>query len=135
LNVSRGWRLCAVFCQFGRSSATLDEVEPLEITPQEAQHLLQRQGEAILIDVREPEEFSISHIDGALLMPMQSIPAELQKLEAFGDESTLLVLCHHGVRSLQVASWLREHGIENCYSIAGGIDRWSRELDSSVPRY
>lgn len=110
-------------------------MEVLEITPQQAQERLQREREAILIDVREPEEFSLSRIDGALLFPMQSIPAELQKLEALSDESELLVLCHHGVRSLQVASWLRAHGIENCYSVAGGIDRWSREVDSSIPRY
>jgi rhodanese-related sulfurtransferase len=47
----------------------------------------------------------------------------------------LLILCHHGVRSLQVTMWLRARGIENCYSVAGGIDRWSREVDESVARY
>jgi rhodanese-related sulfurtransferase len=66
---------------------------------------------------------------------MQSIPAELQRLEGLADDATLLILCHHGVRSLQVASWLRAHGIENCYSISGGIDRWSLEVDPSIPRY
>lgn len=110
-------------------------METLEITPEEAHKRLQRSGEAVLIDVRELEEFSLSHVDSAVLIPMQSIPAELQKLEALSDESELLILCHHGVRSLQVASWLRAHGIENCYSIAGGIDRWNREVDSSIPRY
>jgi rhodanese-related sulfurtransferase len=44
-------------------------------------------------------------------------------------------VCHHGVRSLQAAQWLRERGIENCFSVAGGIDRWSREIDSKIPRY
>jgi rhodanese-related sulfurtransferase len=66
---------------------------------------------------------------------MQSIPAEFQTLEGLSDHANLLILCHHGVRSLQVASWLRAHGIENCYSIAGGIDRWSLEVDGSIPRY
>lgn len=96
---------------------------------------MQQPGQAVLIDVREPEEFSLSRIDGARLIPMQYIPAELQKLEALADNATLLILCHHGVRSLQVASWLRTNGIENCYSISGGIDRWSREVDSSIPQY
>lgn len=108
--------------------------DPLELTPQEASKLVKAE-EAILIDVREPEEFAIARLDGARLIPMQTIPAELQKLEGLADESRLLVFCHHGVRSLQVASWLREHGIDNCASIAGGIDRWSREIDPAVPRY
>jgi rhodanese-related sulfurtransferase len=110
-------------------------VETLELTPHEAHARLQEPGGAVLIDVREPEEFSLSHVDGARLIPMQAIPAELQKLEAMSDETNLLILCHHGVRSLQVVSWLRAHGVENCFSIAGGIDRWSSEVDPSVPRY
>lgn len=105
------------------------------MSPQDASARLRQPGEAVLIDVREPEEFSLARIDGARLMPMQSIPAELQKLEALSDDGALLILCHHGVRSLQVASWLRARGIENSYSIAGGIDRWSREVDPSIPRY
>lgn len=108
--------------------------ESLEIGPQEASRLAKTE-EAILIDVREPEEYAIAHIDGARLIPMQTIPAELQKLEGLADEATLLILCHHGVRSLQVAAWLRERGIENCASITGGIDRWSQEIDPTVPRY
>lgn len=108
--------------------------QALELTPQEASRLTKAE-EAILIDVREPEEYAVARIDGARLIPMQTVPAELQKLEALADESTLLVLCHHGVRSLQVVSWLREHGVENCASVTGGIDRWSREIDPSVPRY
>ncbi len=110
-------------------------MESLELLPQEASVRLSKSGDSVLIDVREPEEFSLSRIDGARLIPMQSIPGELQKLEALADESTLLILCHHGVRSLQVASWLRAQGVENCYSVAGGIDRWSVEVDPSVPRY
>ena len=108
--------------------------ESFEITPQEASRLVHG-NEGILIDVREPEEFATARIDGGKLIPMQSVPAELQKLEGLADEGTLLVFCHHGVRSLQVVSWLRQHGVENCFSVAGGIDRWSREIDPDVPRY
>ncbi|HEY7304952.1 MAG TPA: rhodanese-like domain-containing protein [Bryobacteraceae bacterium] len=106
----------------------------LEIGPQEAQRRLNA-GKAILIDVREPEEFRTARIDGARLIPMQDIPAEFQKLEELAGENELLLFCHHGVRSLQAAQWLREHGLENCFSVTGGIDRWSREIDPSVPRY
>lgn len=109
--------------------------EKLEVTSQEAQIRLGGPEPAILIDVREPEEFALSRIEGAELIPMQSIPAALQRLEGIADERTLMVLCHHGVRSLQVVSWLRAQGVENCFSVVGGIDRWSREVDPGVPRY
>jgi rhodanese-related sulfurtransferase len=107
---------------------------PLEISAKEAKARLDGHV-AVLIDVREPEEFAVARIDGAELLPMQTVPGELQKLEAMADERDLLVMCHHGVRSLNVAAWLRERGIENCFSIAGGIDEWSREIDPGVPRY
>jgi rhodanese-related sulfurtransferase len=108
--------------------------EPYEIEPAEAAKQLSGK-QTVLLDVREPEEFAVAHLENSVLMPMQSIPSQLQRLEDMADENTVLVLCHHGVRSLQVVAWLRAQGIENCYSITGGIDRWSRELDPSVPRY
>ena len=109
--------------------------ETLEITPQEAKQRLSDPNTAFLVDVREPEEFSAARIAEAYLIPMRDIPAELQWLDGIAESRTLLILCHHGVRSLQVAAWLREKGIDDCYSIAGGIDRWSREVDGSVPLY
>ena len=108
--------------------------EEYEIAPAEAEKQLSSK-QAVLLDVREPEEFAVAHLKNSVLMPMQTIPPQLQRLEQMADENTVLVLCHHGVRSLQVVAWLRGQGIENCYSVTGGIDRWSRELDSSVPRY
>jgi rhodanese-related sulfurtransferase len=105
---------------------------PYKIMPQDVQKQLSDRNKCTLIDVRESAEFALARIEGAELIPMGSIPGELQKLEGIGD---LLILCHHGVRSLQVVLWLRAHGIENCYSVAGGMDRWSCEVDASVPRY
>lgn len=108
---------------------------PFEITPKELKSR-QDQGEKIvIIDVREPEEFAVAKIQDSRLVPMQGIPAQLQSIEALADESNVALLCHHGVRSLNVAQWLRQHGVENCFSISGGIDRWSLEVDPSVPRY
>lgn len=109
--------------------------QPLELTPQEVRARIEEQNRATLIDVREPEEIALSQIEGAVLIPMQSIPGELQRIEALADNTALMIICHHGVRSLQVAAWLRERGVENCFSVAGGIDRWSREIDPRVPRY
>jgi rhodanese-related sulfurtransferase len=106
-----------------------------EVTPQAAKEQLTDRKQAILIDVREPAECALARIEGAELIPMGSVPAELQKLEGLADSGDLLILCHHGVRSMQVTMWLRARGIENCYSVAGGIERWSCEVDPSVPRY
>jgi len=108
--------------------------EAYEIEPAEAEKQLSSKR-AVLLDVREPEEFAVARLENSVLMPMQSIPPQVQRVEQMADENTLLVLCHHGVRSLQVVAWLRGQGIENCYSVTGGIDRWSRELDPAVPRY
>ncbi len=108
---------------------------PLEISPALASQKLASETKPVLLDVREPQEYALAHIHGSLLIPMNSVPGELQKLEALADDAEILVLCHHGVRSLQVAAWLQARGIENAISIAGGIDRWSTEIDPSVPRY
>ena len=64
---------------------------------------------------------------------MQTIPQHLSELD--NPESRIVVFCHHGVRSLSVADWLRRQGVENCQSMAGGIDRWSALIDPAVPRY
>ena len=108
---------------------------PLEIAPQEVQRRLAAGEKVALIDVREPIEFQMARIEGAELVPMRSVPAELSRLDAQADETPLIVFCHHGVRSLNVVNWLRGQGVEACQSMAGGIDRWSLEIDPGVPRY
>ena len=111
-----------------------DDSPLLELTPQQV-YSLQNSGEpVILIDVREPQEWQISRIEGASLIPMGSIPANVQQLERAADEAQVVIYCHHGVRSLQVVHWLRQQDIVS-YSMAGGIDRWSTEIDAAVPRY
>jgi len=108
---------------------------PLEITPQDVKREMDAGEKLLLIDVREPHEFAIARLAGAELIPMGSIPAALSRLDASSDDGTLIVYCHHGVRSLNVVNWLRQQGVARCRSMTGGIDRWSREIDSSVPRY
>jgi rhodanese-related sulfurtransferase len=108
---------------------------PFEISPQDVKHRLDSGEKLFLIDVREPSEFALARIEKAELIPMRTVPAELSRLEALADEQTLVVFCHHGVRSLNVVNWLRQQGLGGCQSMGGGIDRWSIEIDPSVPRY
>lgn len=90
----------------------------------------------VLLDVREPPELvrATLEIPGAELiaMPMRSVPARHLELER---QRPLLVLCHHGARSLQVAMYLAQQGYPCTYNIEGGIDAWTREVDPSLPRY
>jgi rhodanese-related sulfurtransferase len=111
-----------------------ESVLSLEILPEEARRLIE-EGKARLIDVREPHEYQLARIGGAQLIPMHSVPHHLQELESASDENLLIVYCHHGVRSLSVVEWLRRQGVEQCVSLIGGIDLWSRQIDPSVPRY
>ena len=109
--------------------------ESLEITPRELKKRLDDGDKVYLLDCREPMEFQQARIEGSELIPMRTIPANLQSIEGKADEGDIVVFCHHGMRSLQVVNWLRQQGLENCFSMAGGIERWSTEIDPSVPRY
>jgi rhodanese-related sulfurtransferase len=106
-----------------------------ETTPAEVKQRLAAGEPLVLIDVRQPEEHAIARIEGGELIPMNTVPAAVQRLEEKAESATLIVFCHHGVRSANVVNWLRGQGISECQSMAGGIDRWSTDVDSSVPRY
>lgn len=104
----------------------------VEISPAEAAQLVRHDG-ARLIDVRESWEFSVTHIEGSLHMPMGEVPKRAHTELKTGER--LIVLCHHGVRSLRVTEWLRKQGFDQAQSLAGGIEAWSLEVDPSVLRY
>ena len=104
----------------------------LEITPAETKRRLDRGDFVLRVDVREPWEFEICRTAGAKLIPMGTIPANLQALDT---DDEVICYCHHGMRSLDVAVWLRGQGVARAKSLSGGIDRWSVEIDSTVPRY
>ena len=106
---------------------------PLEISPQELKRLIDAGDPLRIIDVREPFEHQQAQIEGADLIPMRTIPRHLAGLQS--ETRPLVVICHHGMRSLQVVSWLRQQGLTLCQSLSGGIDQWSREIDPTVPRY
>jgi rhodanese-related sulfurtransferase len=104
----------------------------LEITAAEAAALL-KGNEARLVDVRESWEFAKTSIEGSVLMPMGEVPARAN--QELDPDERLLVLCHHGVRSMNVTVWMRNQGFEQAQSVRGGIDAWAREVDPSVMRY
>lgn len=108
---------------------------PLEVTPLEVKRRLDAGEALVLIDVREPQEFALTQIPGSELLPMNTIPANLQQVETKAESGTVVVFCHHGMRSLNTAAWLRRQGVENVQSMSGGIDQWSLEIDPTVPRY
>jgi adenylyltransferase/sulfurtransferase len=107
----------------------------LEVTPQDVKRRLDAGEPVVLLDVREPGEYALARIDGSQLIPMNTIPAQLSTVEGLAEGSLLVTVCHHGMRSLNVAAWLQGQGVSNCVSMTGGIDRWSLEIDPTVPRY
>jgi len=108
---------------------------PFEIPAAEVKAKLDAGESLALIDVREPSEHAIASIEGAELIPMNTVPLRLAELDARAEAGTLIVFCHHGIRSLNVVNWLRGQGVAACQSMAGGIDVWSAMIDPRVPRY
>ena len=104
----------------------------IEIEPREVRQMLARGQQFLLVDVREPWEHQTARIEGSVLVPLREVPGNVTRLA--GAESIVLY-CHHGIRSLDAAAWLRSQGISAARSMAGGIDRWSIEVDPQVPRY
>ena len=109
---------------------------PTEIIPSDASTLFDtsKSDDCLLLDCRTEEEYSIAKIAQSKLIPMQEIPERLDELEPW-KQKRLVVHCHHGIRSLRVAKWLREQGFKNAQSLKGGIEAWTNEIDSSIPSY
>jgi rhodanese-related sulfurtransferase len=86
-----------------------------------------------LLDVREPWECAAASIAGAKRMPMGEVPSRAH--QELDPDDHIVVICHHGVRSMNVTVWLRQQGFERVQSMRGGIDAWSRRIDPKVPLY
>ena len=105
-----------------------------EITARELARLIENGHTIRLIDVRQPWENDLAKLPNSLLVPLNEIPTRAAEIPL--EPATLIVCyCHHGVRSLSAAAYLRRLGHVNVRSLAGGIDAWSCEVDPAVPRY
>jgi rhodanese-related sulfurtransferase len=105
----------------------------LEVAPEELKTMMGGDGRPFLLDVREAWETAAVGFPGAIAMPMGEVPS--RAFHELDPDQRIVVICHHGVRSLNVANWLRNQGFERAQSLRGGIDGWSRDVDPAVARY
>ena len=103
----------------------------LEITPRETAELL-KEGKIKLVDVRSAQEYAIASVPGSVLAD-QNLAQEI--LQTWPKDTPIVTMCHHGMRSLDAAAYLRGHGFTNTRSMTGGIDAWSLQIDDSIQRY
>lgn len=102
-----------------------------QISAKELQQRL-KQAPVVILDVREPWEYQQSHIESSVHIPMGQMP---QRHNELNPEEEIVVMCHHGMRSLQVSQYLEKMGFKNISNLSGGIDAWSREVDPNIPTY
>ena len=105
-----------------------------EVTPRRVKAMLDGGEDFLLLDCRLPKEYALAKVDSAVFVPMQELPGRINELDAYADRP-IVVFCHGGVRSMRTTAFLREQGFDNVMSMAGGIDLWSIDVDSAVPRY
>lgn len=109
-----------------------------EVTPRQAKAMLDEGANVLVIDVRLKPEWDFAHIKGSVLVPLDELEARAGEIQSMVEENpgcSVLTLCHHGVRSLKAAAFLREQGIADVKSIAGGMELWSLGADASIKRY
>jgi rhodanese-related sulfurtransferase len=107
--------------------SAVDEIRPIDLKAR-----IDRGERPFILDVREPEEVALAAFPDATNIPMGEIPARMSELDP--DRETIIV-CHHGIRSAQVAIYLARMGFQRAINLTGGIDAWSVAADPAVPRY
>ncbi len=90
------------------------------------------ENKPMLLDVREPTEYEICRIDNSTLIPMGEITSRIQELD---EDDEIICICHHGMRSLQVAMYLESQGFSNMVNLNGGIEAWASDVDKDMPHY
>lgn len=108
----------------------LSDLRPLELQ----KHLRSAAEAPLLLDVREPWEFAICHLASSILVPMNSVPAAVTNGK-LPKEREIVVICHHGIRSRQVAMYLQHMGYERVINLAGGVQAWAQDIDRDMATY
>ncbi|MCG9132592.1 hypothetical protein J5I95_13015 [Candidatus Poribacteria bacterium] len=103
-----------------------------EISPQELKQKLDNNESVLLLDVREPSEYDIVHLKDARLIPLNTLP---QDIDSLPSDQEIVVYCHHGQRSLYAVAYLQQNGFNEAKNLIGGIDQWAAEIDPTLPRY
>ncbi|HYY98983.1 MAG TPA: rhodanese-like domain-containing protein [Pyrinomonadaceae bacterium] len=102
------------------------------ITPSQLSERMRGEAPPLVVDVREPEEYELARVEGARLLPLSLFNEWAPSLD---PERETVFMCHHGIRSAQVCAYLSRQGFVKAHNLAGGIDRWSTDVDPTVPRY
>jgi len=99
---------------------------------QELKQRLDTEDKPVLLDVREPYEYSLAKLEGSVLIPLGTLPQSIEKLDRNAE---IVAYCHHGMRSADAVGFLLQQGFTNVKNLVGGIDAWSVQVDPTVPRY
>jgi rhodanese-related sulfurtransferase len=105
-----------------------------EVSAAEVRAAQERNERFLLLDVRRPDEWEATHIEGAVLLPLDELEARVEELAEW-RAGRVVVHCHHGGRSAKACMLLRAWGFEDVQNLTGGIEAWSLTVDPSVPRY
>jgi len=116
------------------ADAPTETLHPWEIAPQEVAAMLKSKADFFFMDCRTQDEHETAHVEGATLIPMLDLSLHMPTLRD-NEDKLIVVMCRSGKRSLNVTAALREQGFANVKSMAGGILRWSKDVDPSVPQY
>ena len=103
-----------------------------QLRPTELVMHLQAGRTPVLLDVREPWEWNVCRLPGAILIPMRDLPARVAELD---KDAETVVICHHGVRSYHAARYLETVGFGDVINLSGGVAAWADEVDPAMPRY
>ncbi len=106
----------------------MQQLEPAQVK----QHLENADPKPILVDVREPNEFAICSIEGAVNIPLSRFAEALNRLD---PDQEIVLICHHGMRSMQAGMFLQGHGYHKLINVKGGINAWAHEVDPEMARY
>jgi adenylyltransferase/sulfurtransferase len=102
------------------------------ISPKELKTRLDKGDKLVLVDVREEWEYALAKLDGSILIPLGTLPQSLARLN---QDSEIIAICHHGMRSADATNFLIQQGFQKVKNLVGGIDAWSTQVDGTVPRY